>query len=197
MEDRRGIHPRRSRSILISPFIVSYAAWPSQGGAGGIALLSDPATAFASISEPSFLMWCAVGGCAVFKRTRRRSDRVIQALQNCTWADFAKAHAKSLWQCDFFSKHVVTADGVIGQCFILAFVHIYSRRAWLSPCTFKPDAAWMKEQADAFLSHAKAQNLPVEIVLRDRDSKYTGAAFDDKLEAAGVRVTKVGYRAPK
>jgi putative transposase len=30
----------------------------------------------------------------------------------------------------------------------------------------------------------------------DRDSKYTAAAFDDQLEAAGVRVTKVGYRAP-
>ena len=40
-----------------------------------------------------------------------------------TWAEFLKAHAKSLWQCDFFSKHIVTADGVIRQCFILAFVH--------------------------------------------------------------------------
>ena len=113
-----------------------------------------------------------------------------------TWADFFKAHAKSLWQCDFFSKHIVTADGVIRQCFILAFVHIYSRRVWLSPCTFKPDAAWMKEQADEFLAHAKAQDLPVEVVLRDRDSKYTAASFDDRLERAGVRVTKIGFRAP-
>ncbi len=88
-----------------------------------------------------------------------------------TWADFLKAHAKSLWQCDFFSKHIVTAEGAIRQCFILAFVHIYSRRVWLSPCTFKPDAAWMKGQADAFLACAKAQELPVEVVLRDRDSK--------------------------
>src|SRR2546430_7496538 len=85
----------------------------------------------------------------------------------------------SLWQCDFFSKHIVTAEGAIRQCFILAFVHIYSRRVWLSPCTFKPNAAWMKAQADAFLAHAKTQDLPVEVVLRDRDSKYTAAAFDD------------------
>jgi putative transposase len=42
-----------------------------------------------------------------------------------TWTEFFKAHAKSLWQCDFFSKHIVTAKGVIRQCFILAFVHIY------------------------------------------------------------------------
>jgi hypothetical protein len=39
----------------------------------------------------------------------------------------------------------------------------------------------MKTQADAFLTHAKAQELPVEVVLRDRDSKYTAAAFDDRL----------------
>lgn len=25
------------------------------------------------------------------------------------WAEFLKAHAASLWQCDFFSKHDVTA----------------------------------------------------------------------------------------
>ena len=27
------------------------------------------------------------------------------------WAEFLKAHAAGLWQCDFFSKHVVTAEG--------------------------------------------------------------------------------------
>jgi putative transposase len=113
-----------------------------------------------------------------------------------TWADFLKAHAKSLWQCDFFSKHIVTTKGAIRQCFILAFVHIYSRKVWLSPCTFKPDAAWMKAQADTFLAHAKVQDLPAQVVLRDRDSKYTAPSFDDKLEAAGLRVTKVGFRAP-
>jgi hypothetical protein len=59
----------------------------------------------------------------------------------------------------------------------------------------QPDAAWMTEQAQAFLAQAKAQNLPV-VVLRNRDSKYTAASFDNKLKAAGVRVTKVGYRAP-
>jgi putative transposase len=68
-----------------------------------------------------------------------------------TWADFFKAHAQSLWQCDFFSKHIVTAAGV-RQCFILAFVHVATRRVHLSPCSFKPDAAWMVEQANAFLA---------------------------------------------
>jgi putative transposase len=111
-----------------------------------------------------------------------------------TWADFLKSHAKSLWQCDFFSKYVVTPEGV-RQCFVLAFLHVATRRVWLSPCSFKPDAAWMTQQAEAFLAHAKGQELPADVVLRDHDCKYT-AAFDGPLAAAGVAVRKVGYRSP-
>ncbi|MGH7179843.1 MAG: hypothetical protein ACREJC_20880 [Tepidisphaeraceae bacterium] len=68
-----------------------------------------------------------------------------------TWGQFLKAHSQSLWQCDFFSKHIVTAAG-IRQCFVLAFVHVATRRVFLSPCTFKPDATWMAQQADAFVA---------------------------------------------
>jgi hypothetical protein len=44
------------------------------------------------------------------------------------WGQFLKAHATSLWQCDFFSKHIMTAKGSVRQCFALAFVHVASRR---------------------------------------------------------------------
>jgi putative transposase len=111
-----------------------------------------------------------------------------------TWADFLKAHAQSLWQCDFFIKHIVTAAG-IRQCFVLAFIHVQTRRVFLAPCTFKPDAAWMTEQAERFLAHAKTQGLAAEVVLRDRDSKYTDA-FDSVLAASGVTVARVGFRSP-
>jgi putative transposase len=111
-----------------------------------------------------------------------------------TWADFLKSHAQSLWQCDFFSKNIVTAAG-IRQCFVLAFIHVQTRRVFLSPCTFKPDAPWMTEQAEGFLAHAKTQGLAAGVVLRDRDSKYT-AAFDSALAAGGVTVRPVGFRSP-
>ena len=63
------------------------------------------------------------------------------------------------------------------------------RRVFLSPCSFKPDAAWMAEQARAFLEDAKAKGLPVGVVLRDRDSKFT-AAFDSTVLAEGTRVKR-------
>jgi putative transposase len=112
-----------------------------------------------------------------------------------TWADFLKSHAQSLWQCDFFSKHIVTAAG-IRQCFVLAFIHVQTRRVFLSPCTFKPDAPWMTEQAERFLAHAEAQHLEAGVVLRDHDCKYTVAAFDRTLEAGGATVKVVGFRSP-
>jgi putative transposase len=89
-----------------------------------------------------------------------------------TWADFLRAHGQTLWQCDFFSKHIITPEG-IRQCFVLAFIHLATRRVHLSPCTFKPYAAWMRAQGDAFIAHRIDQNLPVTMLLRDRDSKYT------------------------
>src|SRR2546430_4980273 len=60
----------------------------------------------------------------------------------------------SLWQCDFFSKHIVTTEGVVRQCFILAFVHIYSRRVWLSPCTFKDRKSTRLNSSHSQISYA-------------------------------------------
>jgi putative transposase len=111
------------------------------------------------------------------------------------WAEFLKAHASSLWQCDFFSKHVATAEGVLRQCFVLAFVHVASRRVWLSPSSFKPDAAWMQTQAEAFVAQAKQVGLPAGQVVRDRDAKYS-TAFDAGLTAGGARVIRTPFRAP-
>jgi putative transposase len=111
-----------------------------------------------------------------------------------TWADFLKAHANGLWQCDFFTKHIVTPEGV-RQCFVLAFLHVNSRRVWLSPCTFKPSTPWMMQQARDFLGHAGAQGLPVGVVLRDRDNAYT-EPFDVVLGAAGAEVKVLNFRSP-
>lgn len=88
-----------------------------------------------------------------------------------TWAQFLKAHGESLWQCDFFSKHIITATGV-RQCFALAFVHVVSRKVFISPCTFKPDSAWMVAQARAFVGHIKSTALGRRGVAGPRSQVY-------------------------
>jgi putative transposase len=113
-----------------------------------------------------------------------------------TWADFLRAHAASLWQCDFFYQRVVAPAGVrLRYCFALVFVHVATRRVIVSACTRHPTSAWVVEQARRFTAEAAATGLPVDVVLRDRDSRFS-RAFDDAMTAAGARVQRLAFRAP-
>lgn len=111
-----------------------------------------------------------------------------------TWNEFLKIHAETLCQIDFFSKCIWTPKG-LRQCFVLAFLHLGTRRVHVSPCTFQPNADWMKQQATAFLDHARSQGLRVDIVNRDRDGKFV-ADFDAVLRDAGCRVIATAAHAP-
>lgn len=44
-----------------------------------------------------------------------------------TWNEFITMHAQTLWQCDFFSKRVMTPAG-FRELFILVFLHVGTRR---------------------------------------------------------------------
>lgn len=43
-----------------------------------------------------------------------------------TWDDYLKAHAETLWACDFFTKRAVTARGLV-DLYVLVFMHLESR----------------------------------------------------------------------
>ena len=89
-----------------------------------------------------------------------------------TWSDFLRIHAETLWQCDFFSKRIWTLQGP-RQIFALAFIHLATRRVFVTPGSFKPDAAWMEAQARAFLDHAAAERLTCETVTRGYDGMFS------------------------
>ena len=111
-----------------------------------------------------------------------------------SWSEFIRIHAATLVQCDFLSKPVWTHKGLV-TLYVLAFIHIGSRRLWLSPSTRHPDAAWVTQQAERFQQHAKLADLPLTILLRDNDVKYP-PAFDEVFRSAGVTVPKMPPRAP-
>jgi putative transposase len=112
-----------------------------------------------------------------------------------TWAHFVRAHAATLWQCDFFWKYASTPEGALRKCMAFAFVHVASRRVWVSPCTFHPTEAWVVRQAKAFAGHTRAIGLPARIVLRDNDQLYR-PGFDAALAARGVEVRRLAIRSP-
>ena len=111
-----------------------------------------------------------------------------------SWSEFIRIHAATLVQCDFLSKPVWTPTGLV-TLYVLAFIHIGSRRLWLSPSTRHPDAAWVTQQAEHFQQHAKFADLTMTILLRDNDVKYP-PAFDEVFRKVNIKVPKMPPRAP-
>ena len=111
-----------------------------------------------------------------------------------SWDDLIKRHADTLWQCDFFSKRLVSRRG-IRQAFALAFINIATRRVWVSPSTLNPTTVWVEEQAKAFTKYAEDNALEVGVVTRDRDRNYR-QAFDNALRAKGAGVMTLSYQSP-
>jgi putative transposase len=111
-----------------------------------------------------------------------------------TWSEFLKIHADTLWQIDFFSKRIWTLHGP-RQVFALAFIHVATRQVFVTPATCRPDAIWMKTQAEAFLNYAQSEQLECTIVMRDLDGKFS-VDFDRAFTERGIRIKPVGPRAP-
>jgi putative transposase len=111
-----------------------------------------------------------------------------------TWDEFLKIHAATLWQCDFYSKKVMTLKG-LRDLYLLIFLHVETRRVFIAPATYHPNEAWVKEQGEAFLRHAKETGLGTTLVMHDRDTKFT-ASFDDVLKAGGLKIQEAAYRSP-
>jgi putative transposase len=77
----------------------------------------------------------------------------------------------------------------------MVFLHVGTRRVFLSPATTHPDEVWVRQQAAAFVEHATAERLEATILFHDRDSKFT-AAFDADLKAAKMEVRLAPPRSP-
>ena len=97
-----------------------------------------------------------------------------------TWDEFLKIHAETLWQCDFFTKKAWTLGGLV-EMYMLAFIHIGSRRVWVSTPTANPDSRWVAQQArNVCMEFAEEEHNPT-YVMHDADTKFT-KQFDEIFE---------------
>ena len=111
-----------------------------------------------------------------------------------SWTEFLNSHGETLWQVDFFSKNLITADG-LRQFFCMVFLNVATREAFVSPCTAKTTEAWVEEQTEAFVSHVKVTGKKAGLVFRDNDSVYR-RNFDETLKKHGIDVHRLEIRAP-
>ena len=106
------------------------------------------------------------------------------------WREFLRAQAASIVACDFFTVESV----LLRRYYVLFFIAHANRRVWLAGCTTQPAGAWVTQQArNVGLEFADAG---MRFLIRDRESKYTGA-FDEAFRTAGIRIVKTPMRAPK
>jgi putative transposase len=111
-----------------------------------------------------------------------------------TWSDFLKRHAATMWQCDFASKRKWTIKGMV-DLYFLVFIHVETRRIWISPCTANPTGEWTTQQARNFDMFLRDKGLPCEILQRDQDSKYVDS-FDEVFRSSGCKIKKTPARSP-
>jgi putative transposase len=111
-----------------------------------------------------------------------------------TWDEFLTRHAATLVQCDFLNKRIWTPKG-LRDVFVLVFLHVGTRRAFVSPATTNPTEAWVRGHTESYLQHAKAEKLLIEMLFHDRDGKFT-PALDSDLARRQIEVRKTAFRAP-
>jgi hypothetical protein len=81
------------------------------------------------------------------------------------------------------------------QLFAMVFINVATGRVWISPATRHPTEVWVEEQARAFIEHAKAEDLKVDLVTRDNNQIYK-KGFDQVMTEAGIRPSRLALRAP-
>jgi putative transposase len=111
-----------------------------------------------------------------------------------TWSDFVRRHAATLWACDFLSVRSATLKGFV-DLYVLFFIHIGSRRVFVSGVSAEPCAVWVAQQARNATMEMADWGLPASRVFIDHDAKFT-RDFDAVFAAEGTAVQRVGPRAP-
>jgi putative transposase len=101
---------------------------------------------------------------------------------------------RTLWQCNFFSKKVVSKTG-LRDLFVLVFLHVETRRVFITPSTYKQDEACMIEQAEAFERHTKSEGLRCKILMHDNDCKYS-VPFLDAIKQSKIKAHRTAIRSP-
>ncbi len=95
------------------------------------------------------------------------------------WGPRAASKKLGFQKCDFFTKSILTPIGP-RLAFSLAFIHLGSRKVFVSPATYHPNECWVKQQGRNVMMWLDEQQLGAEFILHDRDTKFS-FAFDKLL----------------
>lgn len=78
---------------------------------------------------------------------------------------------------------------------ILFFIHIGSRRVFVSGITDHPHSQWMAQQARNLTIHVNEAGMEATHLIRDGDKKFT-EQFDESVESCGTKVVRLPAASP-
>ena len=111
-----------------------------------------------------------------------------------TWQKFIRLHVNTLVACDFSTESVITPlDVRLAYC--LAFIHVVTRKVFLSPPTYHPHDRWVQQQGRNLMMWLEEQQLEARFFIHDRDSKFS-TAFRRLFHSAGIRCLRTPLLAP-
>jgi transposase InsO family protein len=108
-----------------------------------------------------------------------------------TWREFIRAQASHIVATDFFTVDTV----LLRRLYVLFFIELGRRRAWIIGVTAHPKAAWVTQQARNVAGDLVDERLHVKFLVRDRDTKFT-TSFDEIFKSEGAQILQTPFRAP-
>ncbi len=111
------------------------------------------------------------------------------------WSDFVAAHMETLISCDYFTKPIYTLFGKL-DAYVLVFIHLGSRRVFMTPPTFNPDDQWLKIQIRSAAMWLDGIGVNPKLLIHDGDKKF-GKMFKEFWRTEGVRCLKIPPRSPQ
>ena len=111
-----------------------------------------------------------------------------------SWTAFIRTHVALLAGTDFFTAEVLTLRGLMIYC-VLFFIHLESRRIYLTGITVHPNEAWMKQIARNVTMDDCGALRDCRYLLHDRDTKYT-RSFRAILASGRVEPLALPARSP-
>lgn len=113
-----------------------------------------------------------------------------------SWQKFT-ANVDSLIACDFLTKTLYTLHGKF-DAYVLVFIHLGTRRVWLSPATLSPNETWCRQQAINASMWIEDEGFNFRYLILDNDKKFT-ARFDvifNQISDSKQPVVRTGRKCP-